>query len=106
MSIETTDKKINNKRLATQQSVNGAIKSICNSMRRSNCAGALQYVPKLTWILFLRILDERETRQRGRCNLFTLLNFRVSWGGRVEDRLNVPLGQPLAVSAVSSFMPV
>jgi type I restriction enzyme M protein len=32
-------------------------------MRRSNCAGALQYVSELTWILFLRILDERETRE-------------------------------------------
>ncbi|MBI2190730.1 MAG: N-6 DNA methylase [Planctomycetes bacterium] len=53
----------NNKPLATQQSVNGAIKSICDIMRRSNCAGALQYVPELTWILFLRILDERETRE-------------------------------------------
>lgn len=29
------------KRLATQQSVNGAIKSICDIMRRSNCAGAV-----------------------------------------------------------------
>ncbi|MFH0809767.1 MAG: N-6 DNA methylase [Pseudomonadota bacterium] len=53
----------NGKRLATQQSVNGAIKSICDVMRRSNCAGALQYVPELTWILFLRILDEREARE-------------------------------------------
>src|SRR3972149_3675718 len=53
----------NGKRLATQQSVNGAIKSICDIMRRSNCAGALQYVPELTWILFLRILDERECRE-------------------------------------------
>ncbi len=32
-------------------------------MRRSNCAGALQYVPELTWILFLRILDEREAQE-------------------------------------------
>ena len=31
-------------------------------MRRSNCAGALQYVPELTWILFLRILDEQEAK--------------------------------------------
>ena len=53
----------NGRRLATQQSVNSAIKSICDIMRRSNCAGALQYVPELTWILFLRILDERETRE-------------------------------------------
>ncbi|MDP2857403.1 MAG: N-6 DNA methylase, partial [Bacillota bacterium] len=53
----------NGRRLATQQSVNGAIKAICDIMRRSNCAGALQYVPELTWVLFLRILDERETRE-------------------------------------------
>jgi type I restriction-modification system DNA methylase subunit len=48
----------NGKHLATQQSLNGAIKSICDIMRHSNCAGALQYVPELTWILFLRILSE------------------------------------------------
>jgi type I restriction enzyme M protein len=53
----------NGKRLASQQSVNTAVKSICDIMRRSNCAGALQYVPELTWILFLRILDERETHE-------------------------------------------
>jgi type I restriction enzyme M protein len=53
----------NGKRLATQQSLNGAVKSICDVMRRSNCAGALQYVPELTWILFLRILDEKEQRE-------------------------------------------
>ena len=29
-------------------------------MRRSNASGVLQYVPELTWMLFLRILDERE----------------------------------------------
>ena len=51
------------KRLATQQSVNSAIKAICDIMRRSNCAGALQYVPELSWMLFLRILDEREARE-------------------------------------------
>jgi len=50
----------NNKRLATQQSVDQAVKSICDIMRRGNCAGAMQYVPELTWILFLRILDEKE----------------------------------------------
>ena len=46
-----------------QSAVNGAVKAICDIMRRSNCAGALQYVPELTWILFLRILDEREERE-------------------------------------------
>ena len=54
----------NGKKLATQQSVDQAVKSICDIMRRGNCAGALQYVPELTWILFLRILDEREERER------------------------------------------
>jgi type I restriction enzyme M protein len=53
----------NGKRLATQQAVNSKIKSICDILRRSNCAGAMQYVPELTWILFLRILDEREARE-------------------------------------------
>jgi type I restriction enzyme M protein len=50
-------------RLATQQSVDQAVKSICDIMRRGNCAGAMQYVPELTWILFLRILDEKEHRE-------------------------------------------
>ncbi|MCC6697173.1 MAG: N-6 DNA methylase [Candidatus Hydrogenedentes bacterium] len=53
----------NGKRLATQQSVDQAVKSICDIMRRGNCAGAMQYVPELTWILFLRILDEKEERE-------------------------------------------
>jgi len=53
----------NNKRLATPQSVDQAVKSICDIMRRGNCAGAMQYVPELTWILFLRILDEKEQRE-------------------------------------------
>ena len=53
----------NSKRLTTQQAVNTAIWSICDIMRRSNCAGAMQYVPELTWILFLRILDEREAKE-------------------------------------------
>jgi type I restriction enzyme M protein len=50
----------NRKPLNTQQSVNAAVWNICNILRRSNLAGALQYVPELSWILFLRILDERE----------------------------------------------
>src|SRR5881227_250827 len=53
----------NNKGLASQQSVDQAIWSICDVMRRGNIASALQYVPELTWILFLRILDETEERE-------------------------------------------
>lgn len=46
------------------QSLSSFVKSICDIMRRSNCASALQYVPELTWILFLRILDAQEKRAR------------------------------------------
>src|ERR1035441_7763000 len=56
----------NGHRLTTQSSVNSSVKSICDIMRRSNCAGALQYVPELTWILFLRILDEQEAKDAER----------------------------------------
>jgi type I restriction enzyme M protein len=48
------------RRLASPSSVNAAIKQIADVMRRANYADALQYVPELSWILFLRILDERE----------------------------------------------
>ncbi len=47
----------NNRKHSTPQSLNAYVKSICDIMRRSNAAGALQYVPELTWMLFLRILD-------------------------------------------------
>jgi type I restriction enzyme M protein len=52
------------KSLLSQQFVDQAIWSICDIMRRGNCASALQYVPELTWILFLRILDEKEEREQ------------------------------------------
>ena len=58
-----TNHKRNARQFNGQQGLNAYIKSICDVMRRSNCAGALQYVPELTWILFLRILDERETHE-------------------------------------------
>jgi type I restriction enzyme M protein len=46
------------------RSLSSFVKAICDIMRRSNCASALQYVPELTWILFLRILDAQEKRDR------------------------------------------
>jgi len=44
--------------------LNSAIWSVCDVLRRSKCAGAMQYVPELTRILFLRVLDDREQAQR------------------------------------------
>src|SRR6476619_2195812 len=52
------------KEIAGTQSLSSFVKSICDVMRRSNCASALQYVPELTWILFLRILDAQEAKAR------------------------------------------
>src|SRR5437588_5397500 len=52
------------KTIAGTRSLSSFVKSICNVMRRSNCASALQYVPALTWILFLRILDAQEMRSK------------------------------------------
>jgi len=55
-------KKKQGRAIASTQSLSAFVKSICDIMRRSNCASALQYVPELTWILFLRILDAQEAR--------------------------------------------
>lgn len=55
--------KDNSRKLTTPQSANSYVKSVCDIMRRSGRAGALQYVPELTWMLFLRILDEREEKE-------------------------------------------
>ncbi|GAM09124.1 type I restriction enzyme EcoEI M protein [Geobacter sp. OR-1] len=52
------------KTISSTQSLSSFVKSICDIMRRSNCASALQYVPELTWVLFLRILDAQEERER------------------------------------------
>jgi len=60
--------KTNTRRITTPQSLNAYIKSICDIMRRSGRAGALQYVPELTWMLFLRILDEREQKEKERAD--------------------------------------
>ncbi|RYY91034.1 MAG: restriction endonuclease subunit M [Chitinophagaceae bacterium] len=50
--------------ITSTQSLSSYVKTICDIMRRSNCASALQYVPELTWILFLRILDTQEKREQ------------------------------------------
>ena len=72
------------KAIASTQSLSSFVKSICDVMRRSNCASALQYVPELTWILFLRILDAQETKAKEQAevlgNTFTpVLNAPYRW---------------------------
>ncbi len=50
------------KRFISQQSLDAAVWGACNILRRSGASGALAYIPELTWMLFLRILDQREAR--------------------------------------------
>lgn len=52
------------KSIGSTQSLSSYVKTVCDIMRRSNCASALQYVPELTWILFLRILDAQEQKEQ------------------------------------------
>ncbi len=63
-TLKTAKKGKSPKSIASTQSLSSFVKAICDVMRRSNCASALQYVPELTWILFLRILDAQEQKAR------------------------------------------
>ncbi len=57
---------ITTRKFTTQASLDAYVWGICNILRCSNCARALQYVPELTWILFLRILDDTEAQEAER----------------------------------------
>lgn len=50
--------------LSGPQALNQAVWAICDVLRRTGNASALRYVPELTWILFLRVLDEREAEEQ------------------------------------------
>ena len=50
----------------TQEQLSATIWRICDIMRRSNYSGALGYLADLSWLLFLRLLDEREERDAER----------------------------------------
>ncbi|MBL9156561.1 MAG: N-6 DNA methylase [Verrucomicrobiales bacterium] len=69
------------KAISNTRSLSSFVKSICDILRRSNCASALQYVPELTWILFLRILDEQERKEKARAEAV---------GGKFEPALKSP----------------
>ena len=66
---------------ATQTVLDAKVKGVCDVLRRSNCAGALQYVPELTWLLFLRFLDERENSEAKNAQVLGT-DFRPSLRGR------------------------
>ena len=86
------------KTIGSTQSLSSYVKSACDIMRRSNCASALQYVPELTWILFLRILDAQERKEQEEAealgnNYFPALvsPFRwQDWAAPYDDKPDYP----------------
>lgn len=56
-----------NGKISGQSGMNQYIKSICDIMRRDKTKGALQYIPELTWMMTLRILDEKEIEEEMKC---------------------------------------
>lgn len=50
--------------LSGPQALNQAVWAICDVLRSAGVGSATRYVPELTWILFLRVLDEQEAQER------------------------------------------
>lgn len=94
------------KSFSSQSSLDKAIWSVCDILRRSNCAGAMQYVPELTWILFLRILDEREEMEEREARAVGA-DFRCSLGAPYRWRdwaaSDAPKRKELQEGAQSAF---
>ena len=67
MANKSNGKNGNGRMLSDQSSMNSYIKSICDIMRRDKTKGAMQYIPELTWMMFLRILDEKEQEEEMQC---------------------------------------
>ncbi len=52
-----------NRTISRVEQMNGYLRSIMDIMRRDKAKGPLEYIPELTWMLFVRLLDEKESRQ-------------------------------------------
>jgi type I restriction enzyme M protein len=57
------DATVNVKIINSQASMDKAVKSICDILRRDKAKGARLYVPELTWMFFLRYLDIQEQKE-------------------------------------------
>jgi type I restriction enzyme M protein len=62
-------KKAVTKKTVTASSLDSKVYAACDIMRRSNCSGAMNYIPELSWILFLRILDELEIQEEKKARI-------------------------------------
>jgi type I restriction enzyme M protein len=57
-----------NSLITNQASLDRAVWSICDILRRDKAKGARLYVPELTWMLFLNALDQKETLEEQRAH--------------------------------------
>ena len=69
---KTAAKKSAAKKTVTASSLDSKVYAACDIMRRSNCSGAMNYIPELSWILFLRILDELEQQEEKKARIIGL----------------------------------
>ena len=85
--------------LSGPQALNQAVWAICDVLRRAGVGSALRYVPELTWILFLRVLDEQEALEREEAEALGLsytpslgMPWRwQDWAASSTDRPDAPL---------------
>lgn len=52
-----------NKKISSVEQMNSYLKSIMDIMRRDKAKWPMEYIPELTWMMFVRLLDEKESRQ-------------------------------------------
>lgn len=52
-----------NKTISKVEQMNSYLKSIMDIMRRDKAKWPMEYIPELTWMMFVRLLDEKESRQ-------------------------------------------
>lgn len=71
-ATKSTPKAANGGKTIDVSSLDDRIYAACDIMRRSNCSGAINYVPELSWILFLRILDELDEAEEARATALGL----------------------------------
>lgn len=92
--------------LSSPQALNQAVWQICDVLRRAGVGSAIRYVPELTWVLFLRVLDEQEAIEREEAealgltyepSLITPYRWQ-DWAAPWSDKADAPRtddGQPL-----------
>ena len=52
------------KKLNSVEQMNNHLKVIMDILRRDKAKWPLEYIPELTWMLFLRLLDEKEIKEQ------------------------------------------